>query len=114
MKGGLIWRNVVVRVTADAVNGEIFDPELVRDIKKSLEHTPLEGGPRDIQTILVLHRFSTTMVGEEESDNMECRMTGTLVTLDPISLVSGPCCSLFVLSIVCSLVPSNSRCILVC
>ena len=53
MKGGLVWSDVVARVTADAVNGEILDSELARDITRSLEHTPLEGGPRDIQTILV-------------------------------------------------------------
>ena len=44
---------MVARVTADAVNGEILDSELPRDITRSLEHTPLEGGPRDIQTILI-------------------------------------------------------------
>ena len=53
MKGGPVWCNVVARVTADAVNGEILDSELARDITRSLEHTPLEGGPRDIQTIPV-------------------------------------------------------------
>ena len=40
-------------LVADAVSGEILDSELARDITRSLEHTPLEGGPRDIQTILV-------------------------------------------------------------
>ena len=44
---------MVARVTADAVSGEILDSELARDITRSLEHTPLEGGPRDIQTILI-------------------------------------------------------------
>ena len=44
---------MVARVTADAVSGEILDPKLARDITRSLEHTPLEGGPRDIQRILV-------------------------------------------------------------
>ena len=53
MKGGPAWSDVVARVTADAVSGEILDSELARDITRSLEHTPLEGGPRDIQTILV-------------------------------------------------------------
>ena len=53
VKGGLVWSDVVARVTADAVSGEILDSELARDITISLEHTPLEGGPRDIQTILV-------------------------------------------------------------
>ena len=48
MKGGPAWSDVVARVTADAVSGE--DP---REITRSLEHTPLEGGPRDIQTILI-------------------------------------------------------------
>ena len=52
MKGGPL-SDVVARVTADAVNGEILDSELARDKTRSLEHTPLEGGPRDIQTILV-------------------------------------------------------------
>ena len=52
-KGGPLWSSVVARVTADAVNGEILDSELERDKTRSLEHTPLEGGPRDIQTILV-------------------------------------------------------------
>ena len=54
MKGGLVWSDVVARVTADAVNGEVLDSELARDTARSLEHTPLEGGLRDIQTILVL------------------------------------------------------------
>ena len=49
MTGGLVWSDVVARVTADAVNGEIVDSELARD----MDHTPLEGWPRDIQTILV-------------------------------------------------------------
>ena len=49
--GGLVWSDVVARVTADAVSGEILHSELARDITRSLEHTPLEGGPRDIQTI---------------------------------------------------------------
>ena len=53
MKGGPVWSDVVARVTADAVSGEILDSELARDITRSLEHTPLEGGPRDIQTILI-------------------------------------------------------------
>ena len=44
---------VIAPVTADAVSGEILDSEVARDITGSLEHTPLEGGPRDIQTILV-------------------------------------------------------------
>ena len=54
MKGGPVWSDVVARVTADAVNGEILDSELARDTTRSLEHTPLEGGPRVIQRILVL------------------------------------------------------------
>ena len=53
MKGGPVWSDVIARVTADAVSGEILDSELARDITRSLEHTPLEGGPRDIQTILI-------------------------------------------------------------
>ena len=53
MKGGLVWSDVVARVTADAVSGEILDSELARDITSSLEHPPLDGGLRDIQTILV-------------------------------------------------------------
>ena len=53
MKGGPVWSDVFARVTADAVNGEILDSELARDFTRSLEHTSLEGGPRDIQTILV-------------------------------------------------------------
>ena len=44
---------MVARVTADAVNGEVIDSELARDITRSLEHTPLEGGSRYIQTIQV-------------------------------------------------------------
>ena len=53
MKGGPVWSDVAARVTADAVSGEILDSDLARDIPRSLEHTPLEGGPRDIQTILI-------------------------------------------------------------
>ena len=48
MKGGLVWSDVIAPVTADAVSGEILDSELARDITRSLEHTPLEGEPRDI------------------------------------------------------------------
>ena len=48
------WSDVVARVTADAVSGEILDSELARDITRLLEHTPLEGGPRDIQTVSIL------------------------------------------------------------
>ena len=44
MKGGLAWSDVIARVTADAVSGEILDSELARNITISLEHTPLEGG----------------------------------------------------------------------
>ena len=46
-----MWSDVVALVTVDAVNGEILDSELAREIKRSLEHTPLEG-LRDIQRIL--------------------------------------------------------------
>ena len=53
VKGGPVWGDVVARVTADAVNGEILDSELARDMTRSLEHTPLEGVPRDFQTIPV-------------------------------------------------------------
>ena len=53
VKGGHSWEDVVARVTADAVIGEILDSELSRDIARSLEHTPLKGEPRDFQTILV-------------------------------------------------------------
>ena len=53
LKGGPVWSDVIARVTADAVSGEILDSELARDITRSLEHTPLEEGPRDIQTILI-------------------------------------------------------------
>ena len=53
MKGGLVWSDVTARVTADAAIGEILDSELARDITRSLEHIPLEGVPRDIQTILL-------------------------------------------------------------
>ena len=31
MKGGLVWSDVIARVTADAVSGEILDSELARD-----------------------------------------------------------------------------------
>ena len=53
MKGGPAWSDLVARVTADAVNGEVLDSELARDTTRSLEHTPLEGRSRDIHTILV-------------------------------------------------------------
>ena len=36
MKGGPSWSAVVARVTADAVNGEILDSELERDITRSI------------------------------------------------------------------------------
>ena len=36
MKGGPVWSDVVARVIADAVNGEILDSELARDITRSL------------------------------------------------------------------------------
>ena len=47
MKVGPLWSDVVARVTADAVNGEILDIELARGITRSLEHTPLE---EDLET----------------------------------------------------------------
>ena len=53
VKCGPLWSDVVARVTADAVSGEIPHAELARDITRSLEHTPLEGGLRDTQTIPV-------------------------------------------------------------
>ena len=34
MKGGLVWSDVVARVTADAVNGEILDSALARDVTR--------------------------------------------------------------------------------
>ena len=79
MKGGPVWSDVVARVTADAVSGEILDSELARDITRSLEHTPLEGGPRDIQTILIFEASkvrpaitdSKTLFGEEECVDIE-------------------------------------------
>ena len=37
MKGGLVWSDVVARVTADVVSGEILDSELARDMTRSLE-----------------------------------------------------------------------------
>ena len=43
MKGGPVWSDVVSRVTAAAVNGEVLYSELARDMTRSLEHTPLEG-----------------------------------------------------------------------
>ena len=52
-EGGLVWSDVIARVTADAVSGEILDSELAREITRSLEQPPLEGGPRDIQTMLI-------------------------------------------------------------
>ena len=36
MKGRPVWSDVVARVTADAVNGDILDSELARDITRSL------------------------------------------------------------------------------
>ena len=48
-----MWSDVVARVTADAVSGEILASKMSRDLTRSLEHAPVEGGPRDIQTILV-------------------------------------------------------------
>ena len=53
MKGGPVWSDVIARVTADAVSRESLDSELARYITRSLEHTPLKGGPRDIQTFLI-------------------------------------------------------------
>ena len=47
VKGGPVWSDVIARVTADAVNGEILDSELAQDFTRSLGHT------RDSQTILI-------------------------------------------------------------
>ena len=99
MKGGPVWSAVVARVTADAVNGEILDSELARDITRSLEHTPLEGGSRDIQTILVFEVSKVKSpspilqdsVRRGEYVDMESTMTGTPMTPDQKRLVSGPC-----------------------
>ena len=106
---------MIVRVTADAVSGEILDSELARDITRSLEHTPLEGGPRDVQTILVFEVSKVKSpspilqdsVRRGECVDMEYTMTGTPLTLDPKCLVSGPCWNLYLR---CQLFESLSPC----
>ena len=111
MKGGPVRSDVVARVTADAVNGEILYSELARDT-----HTPLEGGPRDIQTILVFeeskvkyrrHRFSKTLLGEGECVDVENTTAETPVTSDPKHSVNGPCWNL---NVRCQLLESLSPC----
>ena len=73
VKGGPVWSDVIARVTADAVSGEILNSELARDITRSLEHTPLEGGLRDIQTILV---FEASQVKSPSQILQDCVRRG--------------------------------------
>ena len=67
MKGGPVRSDVVAHVTADVVSREILDSELARDITRSLEHTPLEEGPRDIQTILIFEVAAPRLSSARES-----------------------------------------------
>ena len=98
MKDGPVWSDVVARVTADAVSEEILDSELARDITGSPEHTPLEGGPRDIQKILMFEASKArspslipqTLFGEGECVDTESAVTRIPVTTEPKRLVNGP------------------------
>ena len=90
---------MVARITADAVNGEILDSELARDRTRSLEHTPLEGEPRDIQTILVIQvskvRSPSTILQDSVRRggvcvDMESTVTRIPVTIEQKRFVNGP------------------------
>ena len=93
---------MVARVTADAVRGKRSSIQSWLETQpRSLEHPPLEGGPRDIQIILMRrrrcdrhHRFCKTLFGEGECVDMESTVTRILVTAEPERLVSGTCWNL--------------------
>ena len=52
LKGGPVWSDVVL-VSPLMLSAERSSIQSWHETTRSLEHTPLEGGPRDIQTILV-------------------------------------------------------------
>ena len=110
-----MWGDVVARVTADAVKGEILDSELARDITRSLEHTTLEGGPRDIQTILVFEASKVKSPSPILQDSVRrggVRGYGmhndwNSRDSDPKRVLSGPCWNQFLR---CQLFESLSPC----
>ena len=57
-KGGPTWRDVAYRVTADARSGNIMNIEDATNINRDEEHRPVEGGPRDLLTVLLLECVS--------------------------------------------------------
>ena len=53
-KGRPTWRDVAYRVTADARSGDIINIEDATNINRDEEHRPVEWGPRDLVTVLLL------------------------------------------------------------
>ena len=52
MKRGPDWKSVKFRITSDADSGKVLQIEESKDITRSLEHAPMSGGPRNLQTTL--------------------------------------------------------------
>ena len=53
-KGEQAWRCDAYRATADARSGDIINIENATDINRDQEHRLVEGGPRDLVTVLLL------------------------------------------------------------
>ena len=57
-RGGPSWRDVAYRVTFDAGSGNIFNMEDAMNINRDEEHGLVEGGSRDLVTVLLLKSVS--------------------------------------------------------
>ena len=57
-KGGPAWKDVAYRVTTDARIGDIINIEDETNINRDEEHRPVEEGPRDPVTELLLKCIS--------------------------------------------------------
>ena len=49
---GLAWKDVAYRVTADARSGDIINIEDAANNNRDEKHRPIEGGPRDLVTVV--------------------------------------------------------------
>ena len=55
-KGGPTWRNVALRVTANARSGDIINIEDATNINRDAEHRLVEGRPRDLVRSVVAQK----------------------------------------------------------
>ena len=53
-RGGRSWRDVACRVTDDAWSGDIINMEDAMNTNRDEEHKLVEGGPRDLVSVLLL------------------------------------------------------------